>query len=275
MIINGRLMFTAALVVLMCAPQAARSGELDLTGSLSSFTSSTGIGPWSNVTLTDRETLANDTPALILVDQADRDAVAPTHSLGLVLDDYHTWSPQFFTYAAVGTASGSALATRNGYLEGDLKFGPALATVIGAGAGTVVNPDGTVQNYLNIGPTWYHNNFNVTLRWLPSFSSGRAGASTGILTLANGAAGTTVSTLTLLGGSEPPYGVVSISAPFGIGERVLFAGLDVKHWVNPKGGYHVGIELEHLSDSTTGNLLYVRRALNVGVFREIGPGPAP
>ena len=43
MIINGRLMFTAALVVLMCAPQAARSGELDLTGSLSSFTSSTGI----------------------------------------------------------------------------------------------------------------------------------------------------------------------------------------------------------------------------------------
>jgi hypothetical protein len=69
--------------------------------------------------------------------------------------------------------------------------------------------------------------------------------------------------------------VVSISAPFGIGERVLFAGLDVKHWVNPKGGYHVGIELEHLSDSTTGNLLYVRRALNVGVFREIGPGPAP
>lgn len=84
-----------------------------------------------------------------------------------------------------------------------------------------------------------------------------------------------VSTLTLLGGSEPPYGVVSISSPFGIGERTLFAGIDVKHWVNPKGGYHVGIEFEHLSDSTTGNVLYVRRALNVGVFREIGSGPAP
>lgn len=272
---NGRLVFTAALVALLCAPPAARGGELDLTGSLSSFTSSTGVGPWGNVTLTDRETLANDTPALILVDQADRDAVAPTHSLGFVVDDYHTWSPRFFTYAAFGMASGSALATRNGYLEGDMKFGPALATVIGAGAGSVVNPDGTVQNYLNIGPTWYYKNMNVTLRWLPSFSSGRAGASTGILALANGAAGTTVGTLTLLGGSEPPYGVVSISSPFGIGQRVLFAGFDVKHWVNPREGYHVGIELEHLSDSTTGNLLYVRRALNVGVFREIGPGPAP
>jgi YaiO family outer membrane protein len=275
MIMNSRLVLTAALVVLLIAPQAARSGELDLTGSLSSFTSPSGVGPWSNVTLTDRETLANDTPGLALIEQVDGDAVAPMHGLGFVLDDYHTWSPRFFTYAAFGMASGSALATRNGYLEGDMKFGPALATVIGLGAGTVVNADGTVQNYLNIGPTWYHNNFNVTLRWLPSFTSGRAGASTGILTLANGAVGTTVSTLTLLGGSNPPYGVVSNSAPFGIGERVLFAGLDVKHWVNPRSGYHVGIELEHLSDSTTGNLLYLRRSLNVGVFHAIGPGPAP
>ena len=271
---NGRLVFTAALVVLLCAG-AARGGELDLTGSLSGFTSSTGVGPWSNVTLTDRETLAKDTPGLALIDQIDGDAVAPTHSLGFVLDDYHTWSPRFFTYAAFGMASGSALATRNGYLEGDLKFGPALAIVIGAGAGTVVNPDGTVQNYLNVGPSWYYKNMNLTLRWLPSFTRGRAGASTGILTLANGAAGATVSTLTLLGGSEPPYGVVSISSPFGIGQRVLFAGFDVKHWVNPKEGYHVGIEIEHLSDSTTGNLLYVRRAINIGVFREIGSGPAP
>jgi YaiO family outer membrane protein len=275
MIIKGRLVFAGALAALLWTAPAAYAGELDLTGSLSSFTSSTGIGPWSNVTLTDRETLAKDTPALALVDQADRDAVAPTHGLGFVLDDYHIWSPRFFTYAAFGMASGSALATRNGYLEGDLKFGPALATVIGVGAGSVVNPDGTVQNYLNVGPTWYYKNMNVTLRWLPSFTSGRAGASTGILTLANGATGTTVGTLTLLGGSEPPYGVVSISAPFGIGQRALFAGFDVKHWVNPKEGYHVGIEFEHLSDGTTGNLLYVRRALNVGVFREVGPGPAP
>ncbi|MGA2396430.1 MAG: YaiO family outer membrane beta-barrel protein [Candidatus Lustribacter sp.] len=272
---NGRLVFVAALATLFCMPPAARGGELDLTGSLSSFTSSPPLGPWGNVTLTDRETLTNDTPALILIDQTDGAAVNPTHSLGFVVDDYHTWSPRFFTYAAFGMASGSALATRNGYLEGDMKFGPALATVIGLGAGTVVNPDGTVQNYLNVGPTWYHNNFNATLRWLPSFTSGRAGASTGILTLADGAAGVTVSTLTLLGGSNPPYGLVSPSSPFGIGERVLFAGFDVKHWINPRGGYHVGIEFEHLNDSTTGNLLYVRRAVNVGIFQEIGPGPAP
>jgi YaiO family outer membrane protein len=272
---NFRLAFAGALIALAFAPLATRAGEVDLTGSLSSFTSSTGIGPWKNVTLIDRETFTNDTPALALIDQADSDLIAPTHSLGFVLDDYHTLSPKFFVYAAFGMASGNALPTRNGYLEGDMKFGRALATVVGVGAGVVVNADGTVQNYLNIGPTWYHNNMNVTLRWLPSFTSGRSGASSGLLTWANGAPGTTVTTLTLLGGNQPPYGIVSITTPSGAGQRVLFAGIDVKHWLNPKGGFHIGIELERLNDETTGNLLYVRRALNVGVFREIGPGPAP
>jgi YaiO family outer membrane protein len=264
-----------ALLGLVCVPLSACAGEVDLTGSLSSFTSSTGIGPWRNLTLTDRETFTDDTPALALVDQADSDLIAPTHSLGAVLDDYHTWSPRFFTYVAVGAASGSALPTHNAYLEGDMKFGPALATVIGAGAGTVVNSDGTVQNYFNVGPTWYHNNMNVTLRWLPSFTSGRSGASSGLLTLANGAVGTTVTTLTLLGGSQPPYGVVSFTTTSGTGQRALFAGIDVKHWVNPEGGFHIGIELERLNDNATGNLLTVRRALNVGVFHEVGRGPAP
>ena len=269
------ILVAGALLAIVTAPLGAQGGELDLTGSLSNFTSSTGIGPWGNVTLTDRETFKYDTPGLALIDQLDGDAVAPTHSLGFVLDDYHTFSTRFFMYAAFGMASGAALPTRNGYIEGDMKFGAALQTVFGAGAGTVVNADGTVQNYLNIGPTWYHNDMNITLRWLPSFTTGRSGASTGILTWADGAAGKTVSTLTLLGGSTPPYGVVSYQTPYAVGQRVLFAGIDVKHWVNPKGGFHVGLEFEHLTDATTGNLLYIRRAIVLGIFRQIGPGPAP
>lgn len=45
--------------------------------------------------------------------------------------------------------------------------------------------------------------------------------------------------------------------------------------MNPKGGFHVGLEFEHLTDATTGNLLYIRRAIVLGIFRQIGPGPAP
>ncbi len=147
MSIKSSAIFVAgALLALLTAPFGAQAGELDLTGSLSSFTSSTGIGPWGNVTLSDRETLKNDSPGLALIDQIDQDAVAPAHSLGFVLDDYHTFSKRFYVYAAFGMASGAALPTRNAYLEGDMKFGRDLQTVFGAGAGTVVNPDGTVQN---------------------------------------------------------------------------------------------------------------------------------
>jgi YaiO family outer membrane protein len=271
----GQAVSYTAAAILCVIPVAAAAGEVDLTGSLSGFTSATGVGPWRFVTLTDTEAIGNDKPGIAVVDRADADTGAAGHSLGIVLDDYHDWSSRFFTYVALGTAAGTELPTRNAYVEGDIKLGRSMATVAGAGAGVVVNPDGTVQNYFNLGPTWYHNNFNATLRWLPSFSSGRLGASSGLLTLANGATGTTVTTLTLLAGSEPPYGIATIASEVATGERVLFAGIDVKHWVNARGGYHVGIEIERLNDNASGDLLYVRRAVNVGIFREIGPGAAP
>ncbi len=81
--------------------------------------------------------------------------------------------------------------------------------------------------------------------------------------------------MTLLAGSEPPYGIISTTTLLESPQSVLFAGIDVKHWVNPKGGYHAGIEIERLNDRASGDLLYVRRALNVGIFRQIGRGPAP
>lgn len=269
------IILAVALLAIAGAPSGARAGELDLTGALSNFTSSTGVGPWRQLTLSDREITGNDKPGLALTDRADADLGAPTHSLGLVLDDYHDFSPRFFGYASIGLADGNVLPSRSAYVEGDGKFGRSLAFVFGAGGGVVVNPDGTVQRYLNVGPTWYVGNTNVTLRWLPSFTNGRSGSSSGLLTVASGIAGKTVVTLTLLGGTEPPYGIVSTTTVVGIGQRVLFTGLDVKHWVNPKGGYHVGIELERLNDNTSGNLLYVRRGIIAGVFRQVGPGPAP
>ncbi len=263
--------FFVALAATFVVPLAAQSGELDLTGSLSSFSSPGNVyGPWRSVTFSDREQIGRDKPGLTLIDRADADVGGPTHSLGVVLDDYHDWSPKFFTYAAVGVSSGNLLPTRSAYVEGDAKFGSLLATVFGVGLGVTVNPDGTIQRYVNVGPSWYHKNMNVTFRWLPSFTNGRMGASSGLLTLANGAEGTTVATLTLLGGNEPPNGAVVTEIASGVGQRVLFGGITVKHWTNPKAGYTVGLEYERLTDSTTGNMLYLRRGLNLGIFRIIG-----
>jgi YaiO family outer membrane protein len=260
------------LFALMMAPLAGRAGEWEIIDTPSSFTSPGNLyGPWNNITLSDREKIGNDKPGIAIVDQTDSDSGGPTHSLEVVLDDYHDWSPKFFTYAAVGVSSGDLLPTRNAYLEGDAKLGRLGATVVGFGGGVVVNPNGVVQNYLNMGPTWYHNNFNITLRWLPTFTSGRMGTSTGILTAANGAEGVSITTLTLLAGNQPPNGVFTTTIPNQIGQRALLGSLDFKHWINRKGGYDVGVALERLTDSATGNMIYIRRALSLGVFFEVGP----
>jgi len=261
-----------AMLAMLIAPLAVHAGEWEIVDSVSGFTSPGNVyGPWNSVTLSDREKIGNDKPGIAIVQQNDSDSPHPTHSLETVLDDYHDWSPKFFTYAAVGVSSGDLLPTRSAYLEGDAKLGTLGATVMGFGAGTVVNPNGVVQNYLNMGPSWYHNNMNVTLRWLPSFTTGRMGTSTALFTIANGAEGVSVTTLTLLAGNQPPNGFVVVALPNQIGQRALLGSLDFKHWLNRKGGYDVGIELERLTNSASGNMIYVRRALSVGVFREVGP----
>jgi YaiO family outer membrane protein len=262
-------------MVIGIAPIAARAGEWEINDSVSGFTSPGNLyGPWNAITLSDREKIGNDKPGISIVQETNSDSGGPTHGLEVVLDDYHDWSPKFFTYGAVGVSSGNLLPTRSAYLEGDAKLGQLGATVIGFGAGTVVNPNGVVQNYLNMGPTWYHNNLNVTLRWLPAFTSGRMGTSTGLLTVANGAVGVTITTLTLLAGNQPPNGIViATTLPNQIGQRALLAGVDVKHWLSKKGGYDVGIQMERLTNSASGNMIYIRRALSLGVFREIGSDP--
>jgi YaiO family outer membrane protein len=212
-----------------------------------------------------------DTPSVTLVTRADHDFLAPTHSDGTVLDDYHTWSPRFFTYAALGLAAGTVLPTRSLYVEGDEKVGRNLTTVLGGGLGWVVNPDGVVQRYLNVGPTFYAPNFNVTLRYLQTFTTGRVGTGTGILTFESGQTGKTISTLTLLAGDQPPNGIAEPTQLAAFGQRAVSAQIDVKHWTSPKGGFLAGIALTRLNDQMSGNLLYVDRGITLGIFRNIGP----
>lgn len=256
-------------------PLAARAGELDLTGDLSGFSSPGNVyGPWDALTGTYRWVAGADTPGVTLVNRIDHDQLAPTHSFGTVLDDYHTWSPRFFTYAAVGLAAGTVLPNRSFYVEGDEKVGRNLTTVLGGGVGVVVNPNGPVQRYVNVGPTFYWNNFNVTLRYLQTFTSGRVGTGTGIATIQSGQTGKTISTLTLLAGDQPPNGIAEASQPVAFGQRSVLAGFEVKHWIGTKGGILAGVQVERLNDRMTGTMLYARRGITLGIFRNIGP-PLP
>lgn len=265
--------FLALLFVLCGAavPLAASAGELDLSGSLSGFTSPNQVyGPWRDVQAGYRAQIGRDKPGIFLVDRADADRLDPTHSLGVSIDDYHDFSSRFFAYGTVGVSSGRVLATREAYLEGDVKLGRAMTTVFGLGAGTVANPDGVVQNYINLGPSVYYNGGSVTFRWLPSFTTGRGGTSTGILTWEAGIEGKSTSIVTLLAGSQPPNGIASATESTTFGQRALLAGYTYKHWTSPKGGFFGTVEVEKLNDRTSGDLLYVRRGINVGIFRILG-----
>ncbi len=267
-----RLISALVLFALALLPLAARAGELDLNGDLSTFTSPGDIyGPWHTLTGTFRWVTGADTPSVTAVTRVDSDRLNPTHSNGLVGDDYHTWSPKFFTYAAVGVAAGDVLPTQNFYLEGDQKFGRDLATVIGAGFGVVVNPNGLIQRYINVGPTYYAKNFNVTLRYLQTFTTGRTGTGTGIMTFQTGQTGKTISTLTLLAGDQPPNGIATPNQIAQFGQRTALAGLDVKHWTGPHAGFTAGFALERLNDRTSGDLIYLRRGFTIGIFHDIGP----
>jgi YaiO family outer membrane protein len=255
----------------MLSPVVARAGELDLTGSLSAFSSpDTLYGPWSSLSTTYRWNAGADTPSLTFVTRADADRLAPTHGDGITVDDYHDWSPRFFTYAALGTAGGNVLPTRTLYVEGDRKFGYELDTVLGGGVGVVVNPNGLVQRYLNVGPSFYASGFNITLRYLQTFTSGRTGTGTAIGTLQAGKTGKTLSTLTLLAGDQPPNGFFEPAQSALFGQRALLAGLTVKHWTSGAGGWIAGLEFERLTDRGSGDPLYARRGLTVGIFRNIG-----
>lgn len=263
------------LVVLVCAlvPATARAGELDLTGDLSGFSSPDDVyGPWRTFTATYRwQANLKDTPSVSLVTRGDADRLGPTHSDGITVDDYHDVNAKTFVYGAVGVSAGTVLPTRDFYFEGDRKFGPSLNTVMGLGVGVVVNPDGVIQRYINVGPTYYGYKFNVGVRYLQSFTSGRTGTGTGIFTFQTGETGKTISTLQVVAGAQPPNGIAQESSPSSLGQRVIVAGIDVKHWIGKNGGILAGIDFERLNDRMTGDGLYARRGIELGVFRNIGP----
>jgi len=243
-------------------PYPARAGELDLGSSLSGFSSPQNVyGPWRSLTTAYRWNWGPDTPSVTFTTRADVDRLAPTHSNGLNLDDYHDWSRRFFTYCSLSVAGGTVLPTRSIYVEGDGKLGRERKLVIGGGFGSVVNPNQVVQRYVNVGPAFYGT----------GFKTGRTGTGTGIAVIQAGHSGKTISTLTLLAGDQPPNGIVAPAQSAAFGQRALFAGFGVKHWTSAVGGFVARFEFERLNDRATGDSLYARRGLHIGIFREIGP----
>ena len=261
--------FTVA--VLTGGPVAADEPSMLIEGSASSIGLSPGnvYGPWQFATLDLRAVAgSNDKPGITLVTRHDNDTGSPSSGTTAILDDYHQWTPRFFSYAQVQASSGTLFPTRGVYVETD----PSVASgfVIAEGYGALEAPIGLAQRYANVGPELYFPHGSATVRYIPLWTVGQATASSieGDLTL--GDEGRTLGTLTLQSGVVPAYAATNpaISALFQ--SRVSAVNLDVKHWFQPRFGYEIGIDAGRANDRFTGKSVYNSFGATFGVFIGVG-----
>lgn len=257
----------SALLVLsvVLAAGAARADEVTATGSIASFSSPGDLyGPWSIQTLKYQLDRGKDIPSVTLLDRHDNDRPAGSSSQAIYLDDYHTWSQRFYTYAQVSFSKGTISPYRMAYLEGDAKFAPQQNVVMGFGVATMQNPDGTSTQFASIGPSVYAGRMVYTLRFLPSDTNGVHAAATQFVAEYN-EIGRNQVTLSLLDGSQPSV-LVGFPPSFATFQRLFEADVTVKHWLRRNFGIIVGGTFGSHLDRSTGATIYDQQGITIGLF---------
>jgi YaiO family outer membrane protein len=265
---------TISLLSLLCSlsvlstvvvPLNARadSSQLTLLNSVFSFKSQGDIyGPWSTQSLEYQWQTQSDVPSLTLYNRNDDDRPSSSKSQSFFVDDYHTWSGRFYTYAQAGFSNGTLEPNRAFYAEADGKFGRELSLVLGTGAGVVANPNGTTTRYVSAGPEYYAGPVSVTLRFLPSSTDGIRSAATELATQYNRAGRDRV-TLTLINGTAPSI-LVGLPALTTF-ERSSQGTLTWLHCLTPHLGFEIaGSLISNVGASQGDN--YGGRAITFGVF---------
>lgn len=265
-----------AAVLALPAAFAARPAAADVPATLfEGSASSIGLqpgnvyGPWQFATFDVRSTAgSDDKPGFTFVARHDGDSGAPSSGTTGILDDYHQWTPRLFTYAQVEFSSGSLFPTRGAYLEADPTLVPNL--VIAEGYGALETPIGLAQRYVNVGPEFYFPHGSVTVRYIPLWTQGQVGASSFEGDLSLGDEGSTLTTLTLQSGVVPAYAATNPAVAAQFQNRVLAANLSVKHWIDSRFGFELGVDAGDASDRFTGKSVYNSLGATLGVFVGVG-----
>ncbi len=256
-----------ALLVLSAvfAGGVARADEVTATGSIYSFSSPGDLyGPWSIRTLKYQLDRGKDIPSVTLLDRNDNDRPTGSSAQAIYLDDYHTWSQRFYTYAQVSFGKGTISPYRMAYLEGDVKLTPEQNVVMGFGGATMQNPDGTSTQLASIGPSLYMGRMVYTLRFLPSDTNGVHAAATQFVAEYSDIGRNQV-TLSLLNGSQPSV-LVGFPPSFATFQRLFEANLMVKHWLRRDFGIIVGGTFGNHFDRSTGANIYDQQGITIGLF---------
>lgn len=225
-----------------------------LEGTSTAVTPSGTYGPWNWLLATYRTTTGNDKPGLQIITRSDRDTAAPTAGTSYIVDDYHQFSEHAYAYGSLQLSSGSIFPTRGAYLEGDASVANGLA--FGSGIGLLANPDGTSQEYLSIGPTFYFPHGNATLRYMPLWTHGDMGASSLLASATFGDEGRASTTVTLQDGVAPSYAANTVLLTQGAAERAFAVELTTRHFIRPGFGYDAGLSYALVTDRQTNAFIY-------------------
>jgi hypothetical protein len=149
---------------------------------------------------------------------------------------------------------------------------PTVSTglVLAEGYGALETPTGLSQTYVNVGPQLYFPHGSVTVRFIPLWTQGQAGASSIEGSLQLGDEGKTLTTLTLQNGIVPAYAPTNPLISDTVQDRVFAADLSVKHWIQPRLGFELGVNLSHATDRFSGANVYNSTGATVGVFVGVG-----
>jgi YaiO family outer membrane protein len=247
------------------AARADTNGLLTVTNQQSNFTSPGGnYGPWEIQTLQYQWKTGDDVPSITLFNRDDNDRPIPSSSRAVYVDDYHTWSGNFYTYGQISLANGNIQPYRLAYLEGDVKLTQQQNVVAAVGGGFAQNPDGTSTRYISAGPSLYTGPFVLEARWLPADTNGISTAATeGVLTYNR--LGKDQVVVTYLTGSEPSV-LVGFPPSFTTYQRLNETDVVWRHWLVPNFGVLIGGTFGDHYNRDTGVNIYNQRALEFGLF---------
>ncbi len=260
------LLCMTAFTALRSVAAADPNAEVDALWTTYGFTSpQNAYGPWNAQELRTRFHLGRNAPGVDLINQNDANAVDPQHGQYVVVDDYYQIHNGFFAYAAVGAGSGNTFPLRSAYGEVDLQVLRSSPLLIGAGADVTSSADGTVQRYFSIGPTYYFNGGDVTLRYLPTASSNNANGASGLFALQLGAESIRSTVLTVQYGNSPPFLARGGALALGTGERAVNVDLTFKRPLRRNLGLIYGLDFAHVVDAASGDAVYIRRGVSLGL----------
>ncbi|MHB8231138.1 MAG: YaiO family outer membrane beta-barrel protein [Vulcanimicrobiaceae bacterium] len=247
------------------------AATVDVSATTLVFSPQATYGPWQFDTVAYRAVSGNDKPGLSFTARSDRNGPSLDNGRFYVLDDYHQLSGRAFLYGAVQIGDGNVFPSTGAFLEGDMSVAPRFA--VGAGGGMYHYANGLMQRYLSVGPTYYFPHGTATVRYLPIWTQGQVAASAILANVSVGDPGRTVTSLTVQSGVQPVFVVNDPTIASRFADRGVTVDLAIKHWMNPRLGFDVGLDYGTESDRNSGAVVYRRRGVTLGIFAGMGHAP--